>query len=212
MDISSWIEDVHQIALEHGWWDTNRDAREAVALMHSELSEALEEARAGRPMVWYACNSASEPDTPCMENGCGDYYEGTCTINTMGNKPEGIAVELVDCVIRIMDFMGHYGIGYVFKSLRFDSDASEDELPVLVCKLHLQLSELFANPGFPGYDVGIDPDSGRICELTTAGICFSNIIDRINGWIRRRGMDPEAILKEKVEYNRRRPYRHGKNF
>ena len=34
--------DVHQTALDHGWWDDDRNDGEAIALMHSELSEALE--------------------------------------------------------------------------------------------------------------------------------------------------------------------------
>lgn len=34
--------DVHITALDHGWWDGERNNGEAIALMHSELSEALE--------------------------------------------------------------------------------------------------------------------------------------------------------------------------
>lgn len=35
-------EAVHQIAVDKGWWDRPRLFPEVVALMHSELSEALE--------------------------------------------------------------------------------------------------------------------------------------------------------------------------
>ena len=27
-----------------------------------------------------------------------------------GNKPEGVAVEMVDCMIRILDWLGHEGV------------------------------------------------------------------------------------------------------
>lgn len=34
--------EVHVTARDHGWWDQDRNDGEAIALMHSELSEALE--------------------------------------------------------------------------------------------------------------------------------------------------------------------------
>lgn len=33
---------VHENAIEHGWWDNDRNVGEIIALMHSELSELLE--------------------------------------------------------------------------------------------------------------------------------------------------------------------------
>ena len=43
-----WLcQEVHQIASDHGWWNEERNDGELIALMHSELSEALEALRAG---------------------------------------------------------------------------------------------------------------------------------------------------------------------
>lgn len=39
----------HKTAYAKGWWDTDRNNYEAIALMHSELSEAVEGLRAGNP-------------------------------------------------------------------------------------------------------------------------------------------------------------------
>ena len=65
---------VHQNARDKGWWDEARNAGEGIALMHSELSEALEALRKGNPA-----------DEKCPEF-------------------TNLEVELADTIIRIMDF------------------------------------------------------------------------------------------------------------
>ena len=40
---------IHATAVDHGWWEQDRNDGELIALMHSELSEALEALRAGNP-------------------------------------------------------------------------------------------------------------------------------------------------------------------
>lgn len=40
---------VHRMAVDKGWWDGDRNEGELIALMHAELSEALEGLRAGNP-------------------------------------------------------------------------------------------------------------------------------------------------------------------
>lgn len=94
-------KEVHQNAVEHGWWEEKRTFGEIIALCHSELSEALEEYRNNKPQFYFVgydmCDRKIEKDAP---------FEGAYGIC----KPEGVAIELADCIIRILDYCAHEGI------------------------------------------------------------------------------------------------------
>ncbi|MFA6357846.1 MAG: MazG nucleotide pyrophosphohydrolase domain-containing protein [Candidatus Omnitrophota bacterium] len=45
LGIKDLIKECHSVAKSKGWWDTERNDGELIALMHSELSEALEAMR-----------------------------------------------------------------------------------------------------------------------------------------------------------------------
>ena len=57
---------VHEVAQDKGWWDGERNDGELIALMHSELSEALEGLRHG--------NGSSDhiPEFNCAEEELAD--------------------------------------------------------------------------------------------------------------------------------------------
>lgn len=102
-------------ARDHGFWDDGeRNFAEMLMLVTSELAEALEEHREGRPNVYHSINArrvyrvvdASGADWTTNPNGLslGNTYTGFRV------KPEGVAVELADALIRILDTMHSLGV------------------------------------------------------------------------------------------------------
>ena len=100
--LNQLAEQVHQNAVDHGWWKEDRHFGSLIALMHSELSEALEEYRNGHKPneTYFSCKSHG-----CIENENEIFPCKNPAICGTG-KPQGIPIELADCIIRILDYCG----------------------------------------------------------------------------------------------------------
>lgn len=205
INLNDFAKEVHENAVSHGFWEGERSDAEIIALIHSEWSEALEEYRAGHPMVWYACQESIDggvDDIVCNPNDeyeCTNYQtRETCKYRSA--KPEGVAVELIDGCIRILDCLaerGHFPRAFdtIDKLTPAALNADKAPLPTLVALLHKATSE--------EYD-----DDGEV--ILSEGYLAATTIGTIGSWLRARGIDPEAIMMEKHNYNKGRPYKHGK--
>ena len=213
MNVNEFAKEVHANAVSHGWWDDPRPNGEVLALIHSEWSEALEEARAGRPMIWYACADETEahaenceyiPPNVCITDGPCAYKE---------RKPEGIGVELADGCIRILDFLVHVECGL---------NADNNDLEKLCegvpnAERHLTLSECVARLHWHvsiAYSLPADSAKGmsrdKIVHTKVAHLYMALAVACV--WINENGGDAEKIMLEKHAYNKTRPYKHGKKF
>lgn len=191
MRMNDFAKEVHQNAVEHGWWEEARSCGEIIALCHSELSEALEEYRAKRPMVW-----AKDDD--------GTMIEDLCEIAAKKLKPEGIAVELADCIIRILDWFG-------------EERLSADELMMeaarfMYCDVPRRLFSASLGDYIARWHLLLSLGFSCWCRATgtqIAAVRMALCINEINEWAAERQIDMDAILNVKHEYNKGRPYRHG---
>ena len=109
MNLNEWAKVIHDNAVAHGFWDEPYNFGMIVALCHSELSEALEADRAGEPIVWLR-RKCGVNDTECIY-----LKDGECDLQQYceyqeKDKPEGAAVELIDCLIRILDWCARMGV------------------------------------------------------------------------------------------------------
>lgn len=109
MSLNNMARDCHNISESKGWLEETRSFGDLISLMHSELSEALEEFRDKRGFqeVYYRCDDC-ETEYPL------DYVTGLISAKTpccyAEFKPEGIPIELADVMIRILQFCGTYEV------------------------------------------------------------------------------------------------------
>ncbi len=92
--IAELVHDSHQLSRTKGWYDSEeaRNIPEMLALIHSEISEALEHYRYGN------CEESGAPHS--LDKWWRD----------SDGKPDGFAIELADAVIRIADLCGYLSI------------------------------------------------------------------------------------------------------
>ncbi|MDX1919411.1 MAG: hypothetical protein SFU25_01595 [Candidatus Caenarcaniphilales bacterium] len=113
MRINEWCRVAHDLAVKKGWHEgPPRDTGTLLMLMVSELAEAMEEDRKGNPPIYQMRRkNYSEPMVTTPHDA--DFH-GLAAIHNNPDlpipKPEGLAVELADCVIRIFDFCGAHKI------------------------------------------------------------------------------------------------------
>lgn len=107
MSLSNAIRDNN---FEKGWRapdSTPRPIGELVALLHSEVTEAFEAYRNNEPELWYEhdifTNSVARKSGP--GDGCADQQSLTdIEGKEVLGKPQGMASELADVIIRVLDW------------------------------------------------------------------------------------------------------------
>lgn len=184
MDIVAMQEEVYRWASEKGWEpDPGRTFGDECALLHSEISEALEAYRRWR--LEDATRAAHD-----MSDGA--------FLPTGPVKPEGVGSELADVLIRLC----HYSACGRFVLRTLDARAAifneSWSFGDWISKMHVQVSEAYAGVEFPAdrYAAIVNTRMTYLVNLMLA-FCIQN------------GINLEVEYRRKMDYNMTRAYRHG---
>lgn len=167
IDWNALRDQAYEMACRHGFHDKKRSVETAVELIHCELAEATESLRKGEPKHWLA----------------------------EGGKPEGFCVELVDAIIRILDFMGETGMQ--------ETQPQYDPFVTVLSPMELmKVVRMYLCKVCIWFDA----------YKNEANILLNKALYILVKWIEFEELDAEELIREKMAYNATRSYMHGKAF
>lgn len=190
VQINKLAQELHEAAVAKGFWDVEDAEIKHIAKMHSELSEAIQEDRCGRPMLYVDDIEVKDRITdPAMFNG---------------RKPEGVAAELADFVMMTLDLCVQVkpDPAKILDAINYDEyrsalymNTKSMSLPGFVVMLHGAINDLM-------YSGGIKEMGGALLVMVY-GVRLWLEIHSCNLW---------EIIRLKMEYNRSRPKLHGRLY
>lgn len=124
VDLKALALELHEAAVEKGFWDVENAHIKHIAKMHSELSEAVQADRAG---IMYEAERE-------------------------GAKPEGVVAELADFTMMLLDLFAALNAEFPEGSPSEwmtepveESELLKFDLPTMVCALHSELCDAVYN-------------------------------------------------------------------
>lgn len=183
MNFNSFAKKVRALSVWGEYWEDSVGVTEGVSFIHLEWSKALEAFRSGEQWVWYRCGD-DDRGIRCEEENCGVHNDGTCSLGKKSNRPEGIAVHLIDGCLRLLDACA--GLGVFIP----DDPCISDELcdyirnwtiPTLVSNLHERTSAFWT-------------------QMNDRSATAAFLLACVFTFLTSRGVNPEELLKEKYTY------------
>lgn len=168
IDLNKLAAELHEAAVEKGFWDVEDAYIKHVAKMISELGEVVQADRAG---IMY------QPE------------------DSISGKPEGVAVELADFVMMLLDLCVQCGVRLPDAPVsewvedRNENYILDTQAWELVCALNCEL-------------VAITDGGGNVCKLIAA----------VYEWLMVRDIDLWEIIRQKMKVNANREKLHGRLY
>lgn len=191
MNYNELSQQAHDNAVSKGFWEKELSEAHWLALVVSEICEAIEADRKGK----YADVLAYINKTPDVSfdnlNESGTVTEAGIQLRFESMIKDTVPDELADAMIRLLDYAGHLQIDFT-------------RLPP--CKYYRVFRRFtFTENAF-----------GLIKGLTKEYICIEKRIqfalDYLQAWSGWLGVDIEFHVTEKMKYNQGREELHGKKY
>ena len=184
---------VHENAVKHGFWDGERSIAECLALIHSEVSEALEADRENR----HAGDLDAEDGMLIEELGWKLWFESYIK--------DTFEDELADVVIRCLDLCGKHGTD-LDGLMKYEEAKKKDgytwfkgdnDTPSRLCAIHWLISNTYETTVMQRHNLHSD-----MCDIIGAVLELAKI----------EHIDIEKHIELKMKYNESREYKHGKEY
>ena len=105
--LNTLAKDIFEANVAKGFWDHDRPLTETTMLIVTELAEAVEEERAGNADVYYRdLVYGMLYDAEMVEVGDDRLARVGLAHRDRPLKPEGVDIELIDALIRLLDLLG----------------------------------------------------------------------------------------------------------
>ena len=170
IDLNKLAAQIHDAAVNKGFWNVEDAMTKHLVKMVSELGEVVQADRAG---VMFE-------------------------IDAFSGKPEGVAAELADLIMMLLDMCAQLGVSLPDEDIDSwienkdkDAEIAKFTVPVLVVTLTATLVDMMYH----------NDDSGAL-----------EIIYAVYIWLRHRGFDLWEIIRHKMAYNEARPALHGRLY
>lgn len=188
IDLNKLAQEIHAAAVEKGFWNVEDAETKHVAKMHSELSEALQEDRMDRPMLYV-------DDIQVLDRI-------TDPAQFDGRKPEGVAAELADFVMMLLDYAVQEEIKIPKEARQItDEGKKENSYPANVHNLVYVLHEGV-----------VIMDGGLIPWIMSDETHVEYMLCLVYTFLHERGIDLWQVIRLKMAYNKNRPPLHGRKY
>ena len=194
MDLTELQKEAHAISRSKGWYDTDRGFGDFIALIHSELSEALEAYRE-RGLESWESTTPNELFLAVVE----DWDESQLC------APHGVASELADVMIRVADMAEFYGVDLSKYNMPPVGKHPNRSFGTWIMGIHWYLGAAYQAGAYQwGHEEALDFPRGQEW-VDRLGRTVQEVLNMVAHY----GIDLDAAIEAKMEYNKTRPYRHG---